>query len=195
MKAACDRTDLPIAGLLQDPATRLAEDTLQSGAVAFGRFPSWLHPTKMSADATQQERRVRWLASGGIKGSTTYGQPTNSDWRREIVSIRLARHALPRGAASRPAFVDHHGLKEKRPVSMKLSHQKNSVVKELTVKRTANRHGGRDRSRAAPRFLYCTDPQAGVREIVEVFADRGEIEQVFHGVKKIRGSGQQQANP
>jgi hypothetical protein len=43
-----------------------------------------------------------------------------------------------------------------------------------------------------PQFFSGTDPAATVREIVEVFADRGAIEQVFHDVKEVWGSGPQQ---
>ena len=43
-----------------------------------------------------------------------------------------------------------------------------------------------------PQFFYCTDPDADVRDIVEAFADRSTIEQVFHDVKEVWGSGQQQ---
>jgi hypothetical protein len=45
---------------------------------------------------------------------------------------------------------------------------------------------------ASPQFFYCTDVNASVREIIEVFSDRASIEQVFHDVKEIWGSGQQQ---
>lgn len=40
--------------------------------------------------------------------------------------------------------------------------------------------------------FFCTDPQASVREILEAFADRATIEQDFHDVKEVWGSGQQQ---
>lgn len=40
--------------------------------------------------------------------------------------------------------------------------------------------------------LFCTDPDASVREIVESFADRAAIEQVFHDVKEVWGAGKQQ---
>lgn len=40
--------------------------------------------------------------------------------------------------------------------------------------------------------FYCTDPNASVQEIVEAFADRATIEQDFHDVKEVWGSGQQQ---
>jgi hypothetical protein len=40
--------------------------------------------------------------------------------------------------------------------------------------------------------LFCTDPAASVREILEAFADRATIEQDFHDVKEVWGAGQQQ---
>jgi hypothetical protein len=40
--------------------------------------------------------------------------------------------------------------------------------------------------------FYCTDPSATPDEIVEAFADRATIEQDFHDVKEVWGSGQQQ---
>lgn len=40
--------------------------------------------------------------------------------------------------------------------------------------------------------FYCTAPSASVAEIVETFADRATIEQDFHDVKEVWGSGQQQ---
>ncbi len=40
--------------------------------------------------------------------------------------------------------------------------------------------------------FFCTDPNAGIKEILEAFADRATIEQDFHDVKEVWGSGQQQ---
>jgi len=40
--------------------------------------------------------------------------------------------------------------------------------------------------------LFCTDADATVVEILEAFADRATIEQDFHDVKEVWGSGQQQ---
>lgn len=40
--------------------------------------------------------------------------------------------------------------------------------------------------------FFSTDPQAGVQEILEAFADRATIEQDFHDVKEVWGAGQQQ---
>ena len=40
--------------------------------------------------------------------------------------------------------------------------------------------------------FFSTDPNASVQEILEAFADRAAIEQDFHDVKEVWGSGQQQ---
>jgi hypothetical protein len=40
--------------------------------------------------------------------------------------------------------------------------------------------------------FYSTDPHASVQDILEAFADRATIEQDFHDVKEVWGSGQQQ---
>ena len=40
--------------------------------------------------------------------------------------------------------------------------------------------------------FFSTDPNASVQEILEAFADRATIEQDFHDVKEVWGSGQQQ---
>ena len=40
--------------------------------------------------------------------------------------------------------------------------------------------------------FFSTDPHASVQEILEAFADRATIEQDFHDVKEVWGSGQQQ---
>ena len=40
--------------------------------------------------------------------------------------------------------------------------------------------------------FFCTQPEAGVVTILEAFADRATIEQDFHDVKEVWGSGQQQ---
>jgi hypothetical protein len=40
--------------------------------------------------------------------------------------------------------------------------------------------------------FFCTDPNASAQEILEAFADRATIEQDFHDVKEVWGTGQQQ---
>lgn len=41
-------------------------------------------------------------------------------------------------------------------------------------------------------FFFCTDPEASVAAILEAFADRSAIEQVFHDIKEVWGAGKQQ---
>jgi hypothetical protein len=41
-------------------------------------------------------------------------------------------------------------------------------------------------------FFFCTDLEASVQEILEAFADRSAIEQVFHDIKEVWGAGKQQ---
>jgi len=41
-------------------------------------------------------------------------------------------------------------------------------------------------------FFFCSDPNASVAEILECFASRTAIEQVFHDIKEVWGAGQQQ---
>lgn len=43
-----------------------------------------------------------------------------------------------------------------------------------------------------PLFFFCTDVNASVAEMIERFADRAAVEQIFHDVKEIWGSGRQQ---
>ena len=43
-----------------------------------------------------------------------------------------------------------------------------------------------------PQFFFCTDVDATIQQVIETFADRSAIEQVFHDVKEVWGSGQQQ---
>jgi hypothetical protein len=40
--------------------------------------------------------------------------------------------------------------------------------------------------------FFCTDPTASAESILECFADRSSIEQVFHDIKEVWGAGQQQ---
>ncbi len=43
-----------------------------------------------------------------------------------------------------------------------------------------------------PQFFFATDPQVSTVDILETFADRAAIEQVFHDIKEVEGAGQQQ---
>jgi hypothetical protein len=48
------------------------------------------------------------------------------------------------------------------------------------------------KEKTGPQFFYCTDLDADTALIIETFADRSAIEQVFHDVKEVWGSGEQQ---
>ena len=122
MKAACDRTDLPIAGLLQDLKQRgLLQETLVIWGGEFGRLPiAQLPPDKDEKKAGRDHNKNAfccWLAGGGVRGGTTYGATDElglaavenrvsvPDWHATLLHLLGLRHD--------ELFVDEHGLKEK----------------------------------------------------------------------------------
>jgi hypothetical protein len=122
LKEACDRTDLPIAGLLRDLKQRgLLDETLIVWGGEFGRLPI----AQMAAD--QNERNAGrdhnknaaccWMAGGGIKGGTTHG--TTDEIGLAAVEDRVSVHDFHAtilhllGLNHEKLFVDQHGLKEK----------------------------------------------------------------------------------
>ena len=122
MKAACDRTDLPIAGLLHDLKQRgLLDETLVIWGGEFGRLPiAQLSPDKDERKAGRDHNKNAaccWLAGGGVKGGTTYGSTDDfgfaavenrvsvPDWHATILHLLGLHHE--------ELFVEQHGLKEK----------------------------------------------------------------------------------
>jgi Protein of unknown function (DUF1501) len=122
MKAACERTDLPIAGLLTDLKQRgLLDETLVVWGGEFGRLPI----AQLSADKDEKKSgrdhnknaACCWFAGGGVKGGTTYGSTDElglaavedrvsvPDWHATIL------HLL--GLDHEQLFIDQHGLREK----------------------------------------------------------------------------------
>jgi len=78
MKAACERTDLPIAGLLQDLKQRgLLNETLVIWGGEFGRLPiAQLPADKDERKAGRDHNKnafCSWFAGAGIKPGTTFG--------------------------------------------------------------------------------------------------------------------------
>lgn len=63
------------------------------------------------------------------------------------------------------------------------------VIRVVIVKRSAELFAD---SPAAWVAFFCTDPEVGAATIIEAVADRSAIEQNFHDVKEVHGSGQQQ---
>ncbi len=122
MKAACDRTDTPIAGLLQDLKQRgLLDETLVIWGGEFGRLPmAQLSPDKDERKSGRDHNKNAaccWLAGGGVKAGLTYGTTDDlgfaaienrvsvPDWHATILQLLGLNHD--------ELFVDQHGLREK----------------------------------------------------------------------------------
>ena len=122
MKEACERTDLPIAGLLQDLKQRgLLDETLVIWGGEFGRLPiAQLSPDKDERKAGRDHNKNAaccWMAGGGIKGGTTHGvtdevglaavedRVSVPDFHATILHLLGIRHE--------ELFVEQNGLKEK----------------------------------------------------------------------------------
>jgi hypothetical protein len=122
MKAACERTDLPIAGLLQDLKLRgLLDETLVIWGGEFGRLPiAQLPPDKDEQKAGRDHNKnafCSWLAGGGIKPGRTYGSTDElgfaavenrvsvPDWHATILHLLGLHHE--------ELFVMESGLKER----------------------------------------------------------------------------------
>jgi hypothetical protein len=122
MKAACDRTDQPIAALLRDLKGRgLLESTLVVWGGEFGRLPiAQLPPDRNERKAGRDHNKnaaCAWLAGAGVKGGTTYGATDElglaavenrvsvPDWHATILHLLGLHHDQ--------LFVERSGLKEK----------------------------------------------------------------------------------
>jgi Protein of unknown function (DUF1501) len=122
LKAACDRTDQPIAALLRDLKQRgLLESTLVVWGGEFGRLPiAQLPPDKDERKAGRDHNKnafCTWMAGAGIKAGTTYGATDElglaavedrvsvPDWHATILHLLGLHHEK--------LFFDQHGLKEK----------------------------------------------------------------------------------
>ena len=104
LKSACDRTDLPIAGLLTDLKQRgLLDSTLILWGGEFGRLPIAQLPDdkdeKKAGRDHNKNAMVSWMAGGGVKGGFTYGATDEfgfaavadrvsiSDWHATILHL------------------------------------------------------------------------------------------------------------
>ena len=122
LKGCCDRTDKPIAGLLQDLKQRgLLDSTLIVWGGEFGRLPiAQLPPDKDERKAGRDHNKnafCTWMAGAGIKAGTTWGTTDEiglhsvedrvsvPDWHATIL------HLL--GLSHEHLFVMDNGLKEK----------------------------------------------------------------------------------
>lgn len=91
-RAACKRTDKPVAGLLRDlKRTGLLDSTLVIWGGEFGRTPT----AQKSGDVyTGRDHNMQaftsWLAGGGVKGGTTYG--TTDEFGHKVVENPVSVH-------------------------------------------------------------------------------------------------------
>ncbi|MBL8817947.1 MAG: DUF1501 domain-containing protein [Planctomyces sp.] len=122
LKTCCDRTDLPIAGLIRDLKQRgLFDSTLVAWGSEFGRLPiAQLAADRDDRNAGRDHNKNAfsvWLAGAGIQGGTTHGATDElglhsvedrvsvPDWHATVL------HLL--GLDHRQLFVLDNGLKEK----------------------------------------------------------------------------------
>jgi len=99
LRAACDRTDKPVAALLRDLKQRgLLDSTLVIWAGEFGRLPiGQLHEPGGSDNPNSVEGRDHnghafsaWLAGGGVKGGTVYGATDDFGYKAVENPVRVA---------------------------------------------------------------------------------------------------------
>lgn len=122
LPAICEKTDLPIAGLLADLKQRgLMDEVLVVWGGEFGRLP--IAQMRQGSDFKKAGRDHGppgfsvWFAGAGIKGGTVYGNTDEIGWKaaENRVSVNdwhaTILHAL--GLHSEELFFEHHGFKEK----------------------------------------------------------------------------------
>jgi len=91
-RAACQRTDKPVAALLQDLKERgLLESTLVVWGGEFGRTPT----TQKSANGFSgrdhnMQAFTSWMAGGGVRGGTAYG--TTDEFGHNVVENPVSVH-------------------------------------------------------------------------------------------------------
>ena len=122
LKSACDRTDKPIAGLLQDLKQRgLLDDTLvmwggEMGRLPIAQLPGDKDPAKAGRDHNKNAI-VTWLAGGGTKQGFQFGQTDEfgfaavedrvsvGDWHATMLDLLGLHHE--------ELFYERNGLKDR----------------------------------------------------------------------------------
>ena len=122
LKTACDRTDKPVAGLLEDLDQRgLLEDTLVLWGGEFGRLPIAQLPTPGDGRKAGRDHNknafVAWLAGGGVKSGFVTGETDElgfsgvkdrvsvTDWHATLLYLLGMHHE--------ELFYERNGLKER----------------------------------------------------------------------------------
>lgn len=122
LKTACDRTDKPIAGLLQDLKQRgMLDETLVLWGGEMGRLPiAQIGPGKPVAEAGRDHNKqamCAWMAGGGVKAGYTHGATDElgfaavedrvsvSDWHATLLHLLGLDHER--------LYLPRNGLNEK----------------------------------------------------------------------------------
>jgi hypothetical protein len=122
LKTACERTDLPTAGLLQDLKRRgLLDETLVVWGGEFGRLPIAQLPADRDESKAGRDHNKNafcgWMAGAGVKGGTTHGATDEIGLAavedRGSVPDRHATILHLLGLHHDELFVEYNGLKEK----------------------------------------------------------------------------------
>jgi len=118
-RAACRRTDQPVAALLKDLKDRgLLDSTLVIWGGEFGRTPT----TQKSANGYSgrdhnMQAFTSWMAGGGVKGGTAYG--TTDDFGHKVVDNPVSVHDFHAtilhllGLHHQDLFFTRNGLEER----------------------------------------------------------------------------------
>jgi hypothetical protein len=91
-RGVCERTDKPVAGLLKDLKQRgLLDSTLVVWGGEFGRTPTSQRSGKIYTGRDHNMQAfTSWMAGGGIKGGTSYGQ--TDDFGHAVVENPVSVH-------------------------------------------------------------------------------------------------------
>lgn len=122
LKAACEETDKPVAGLLQDLHQRgLLEDTLVFWCGEFGRLPlAQLDSSKSTANSGRDHNKnafTLWMAGGGVKAGTVHGATDELGFAATENKVSVPDlhatilHLL--GLDHKKLAVNNHGLEER----------------------------------------------------------------------------------
>ena len=122
LKRACDRTDKPIAGLLEDLQQRgLLDTTLVVWGGEIGRLPIAQLPASKDASKAGRDHNKNafctWMAGGGIKAGTVYGATDEMGFSSVENRVSVADfhatilHQL--GLHHHQLFFERNGLKER----------------------------------------------------------------------------------
>jgi hypothetical protein len=122
LKSACDRTDKPVAALLDDLAQRgLLDDTLVVWGGEMGRLPiAQLTADKDPKKAGRDHNRnaiCTWMAGGGVRGGVVHGETDELGFSAVEDIVRVEDwHATilnQLGLFHEELFLERNGLKER----------------------------------------------------------------------------------